>query len=396
MNHARALVNMLRFGTFRCDGLLSPRQRCALDPFMMIRDREQVDAMRPVLAALGRMTGQPGALDAIDVLIRAPSALRKTPCLVVVSSRPDLPIERLAPHHLKGAVLIYEYRFAGAPTRIFATDDIFGERTVLAAPEIRAEVAEEACRFLVERGAMACLVSVGVPPGDSFRTRYRPATTLCEIGHRVRLKERDLTLAGSFEATLATIGRSTRHNLKRYRARVEEQFGARYIPEALLSSDEIVELSRHSTNPVPADLALWRHQLARAQPDAILAGLQAADGRWLSLVGGGRQYDRAVLRWQTNRAAIAHHSICSAMRSFLIQDEIARGTRTISFLGGTHHSLAFSLEWAPTIDVVAVRRGLRGEALRWLAHRIFPESNFLGHALSDPAMDWSGSPQIAA
>ena len=352
--------------------------------------------MAPLLSAYGRYTGQDGALDPIDVVIRAPSALRKIPLVVLLTTRPDLPLQRLAPQHLKGAVLVYEYRFAGAPTGVFCTDDIFGDLTVLAPREARMEVAEEVCRFLVDRGGIACLISVDAELGDGSRHGHRPSKTAFDVGRRVRFKERDLVLRDNLEATLATLGRSTRHNLRRYRARVQEHLGARFVPNAVMSAEEMIELSRQSTNPVPDDVSVWRHKLAEAQPHGIFAGLQAADGRWLSVVGGRREGDRAILKWQTNRAGVAHISICSAMRSFLIEDEIGRGTRTISFLGGTHHSLAYSLQFAAATDVIAVRRGLRGEALRRLGSRLLPESNFLGHALDDPEMEWSGKQSVAA
>lgn len=394
-NNTRALPNLLRSRSFQ---LFQPAESSAAQRTpCVIRGRANVTAVRELVLDLAGRTGQTASLGPIDLLVRSPAALRKRPSLVLVRLRPPWPdaaepylrSSGHAPGYHEGynaAVLLYEYRLAGAPTGLFSTDDIFGERTVLAPPGLRIAAAEAACRILIANGAIACLVSVDGSADPPPCVNDQAAR--CEFGWRIRTKERDLCLASSFEETLRALGPSTRHNLRRYRSRAEEDLAARFLSDAAITPDDLLELNQNSTNPVPEDVARWRWQLAYTQPDRIFAGLRDHNGRWLSVISGYRQGDRAILEWQTNRAGLQHHSICTALRSFLIERETALGTRTVSFQGGTHHTLALSLRPAPTTDVIAVTRDLRGDALRRLAHRLLPPSNFLGRALADPEVTW--------
>jgi hypothetical protein len=82
------------------------------------------------------------------------------------------------------------------------------------------------------------------------------------------------------------------------------------------------------------------------------------------------------------------------MRAFLIEHEIARGTRKLIYRGGTPHSMRFAFTAAELTDLLAVRRWSgRAWALKKFSRLIFPEKNFLGAALREMTGE---EPQVSA
>ena len=76
------------------------------------------------------------------------------------------------------------------------------------------------------------------------------------------------------------------------------------------------------------------------------------------------------------------------MRAFLLEHEIARGTKRLVFEGGTPHPMRFAFTRGQTVDLLAIRRhSLRAWLLRRFADRIFPQKNFLRAALKDFSSD---------
>jgi hypothetical protein len=287
---------------------------------------------------------------------------------------------------LRGAVLVYEYRFAGRGTKVFATDDMIGVRTVIAAEEARVAVAEIAIRKLMRMGAVMSLISLD---GASERrsgpasAKSSPYITL----KRTRVTPRYLAVGPSLDATLATLGDDTRRNFRRYRRRVEAELGAEFIPRVRMGWQEFQELNRRSTNPADGDVVGWRYGLIERSgsgPETMFAGLRAADGRWLSLVGGRRYGKTTELDWQMNLAGLPRFSLCTAMRAYLLEHEIARGTKRLVFEGGTPHPMRFSFRCAATTDILAIRRqSTRAWVLRRFSKWIFPQKNFLASALRE-------------
>jgi hypothetical protein len=346
-----------------------------------------VIAMRPLLVELARMTGQRGALDQIGLLVKQPSALRKRPCLVLVGLRAGVAPEEARAEDVHGAALLYEYMIAGLPTSVYATDDVSGERTVLAPGPVRVQVAELACRLLVARGASVCLASITNVPAPGPRRAVEQCGG-CNVALRVRIQYRDLELGSTLDETMAAFGRNTRRNFRRYRQRVEEDLGAVFVPWARIAPEEFLELNRSSTNRVTEDEAAWRYHFATSSSQRLFAGMRDREGNWLSLIAGTRYADHTYIEWQINREGLPRYSLSTVMRSFLLEHESRIGTRKLLFKGGTPHSMGFSLQPAETLDVVVVRRGLRGWLLRRLAHWVFPRSNFLGRALEDQSLAW--------
>jgi hypothetical protein len=66
----------------------------------------------------------------------------------------------LQPHDLKGAALVYEYKFLGLPSGIFTTSDFAGNRTVIAQAQLRPKFSALVGRYLIDHGAQVVLLSV--------------------------------------------------------------------------------------------------------------------------------------------------------------------------------------------------------------------------------------------
>jgi len=357
----------------------------------ILRGRPAVAAMRRMLTDLCRRTGQTGAMDALELFLGTPSALKKQPNLLLVGLRGGVePIVATA-DDVAGAVLVYQYRIAGFGTRVFATDDLNGERTVIAPAGLRAQVAQLACRALMESGATTALISFEGGP-EATQRPLAEAGVACRIATRLRSVPRHLPLAGTFDSTLATLGDDTRRNLRRYRRRLERDFGARFVANVEMGRDEFLAMNRASTHPLDEAIAAWQYNVMAEVAGPVFCGVRAADGRWLSVLGGRRRPGLIEIDWQMNLAGLPRYSLSTAMRSFLLEHEISRGTKRLTFVGGTPHSMRHSFARVDAVDVIVQRRSVAAWLLRRLSRWIFPAKNFLGQALRDKGLRWTPWP----
>lgn len=344
----------------------------------VVTGRQSVLALEPLLQNLSRQTGQAGAMDWLHHFINSPDSLEKTPYLLLVGGE----------RSLVGALLLYEYRFAGLGTRVFATDDILGTRTLIAPEQDRVAVAEAAIRELMRSGAVTVLVSIDTAVAPEALKPHSAGAYTTAV--RVRTPPRYLALQSTFDDTLALMGAHTRRNLRLYRRRAETELGAEFVPEVSIDCHDYFELNRESTSPSPGDVACWRYELFEKSPSGriLLCGLRGRDGRWLSLIGGRRNGDTTEIDWQLNRAGLPRFSLSTGTRAFLLEHEIARGTKRLIFEGGTPHPMRFAFTRGQTVDLLAVRRhSARAWLLRRFANRIFPQKNFLRAALNDFSND---------
>lgn len=348
--------------------------------------------MQPLLIALSHKTGQSGAMDWLDHFLYSRNSLKKDPYVVLLGRGP---VRASSTDSLLGAVLIYEYCFAGLPTGVFATDDVSGTRTVLAPPGSRLAVAHLAVRQLMRRSAAMVFASID---RDAAAGPEQPPPALAgmRIAQRTRWIPTSISLDSTIGSTLARFGARTRRNLRYYQRRAAAELGAGFVPHARLSREEFFALNRASTHPLPPADAVWRHQLlerSATRPTTLYAGLRSSRGQWLSVVWGERRDGIARIHWQMNHAGGAHHSFSIAMLAFLMEHEIALSASEILFVGGTRHSIRSSCASSPVTDILAVRRrSLRGWALRRFAQRLMPEANFLRGALQDEQMAWTTGP----
>jgi hypothetical protein len=349
-------------------------------PVRILRGRDDILAMQPALIELSRRTGQPGVARWLDYFLSSPDSQRKTPYLLLVNARGGGETE--------GAVLLYEYRVAGMGTGVFASDDTTGSRTVIARPAARLEVAAAAVRCLMNMGAAAAFVTMEGGFGIEATQLGGDHVEMCTAA-RIRSVPRFLALTDRFDSTLALLGTRTRRNLRYYRRRAEVELGAQFVPCVRMTGGEFFAVNRASTHPFSDAFTIWRHSLLEKSRDGevLFAGLRDADGRWLSLIGGRRDGDVTTIDWQMNRVGLERYSLSTAMRAFLLEHEIARGTARLYFEGGTPHAMRFAFTNTETTDVLAIRRwSLRAWMLRRFACSILPEKNFLRSALRDDGM----------
>jgi hypothetical protein len=359
-------------------------------PIRVFRGRAELLAMQGRLIELSRMTGQPGAMDWLDYFVRSPDSVAKTPYLLLLGSRGMLHRGGAQAEDIVAAVLVYEYRVAGVGTHVFATDDVMGLRTVIAPAERRIEVAQLAIRKLMEMGAVAVLISVD--GGERAGKRNAAAVETYKLGSRTRTAPRYLVLLNTVDETLATLGPKTRRNFRCYRRRAELELGTQFVSDVQMGLAELLEMNRRSMNPADDGMVVWRYSLLEsesARVGTMFCGVHAADGRWLSLIGGRRHGDTTEIDWQMNLTGLPHYSLSTVMRAYLLEHEIARGTRQLMFEGGTPHPMRHSFATAESTDVVAVRRwSVRGWMLRKFSRWLLPRNNFLGAALKDDDVAW--------
>ncbi len=352
-----------------------------------------MSGMKNLMVGLCGRTGQTGAMDALDYLISSPTALDKVPYIALVGLRDGIEPARATANDLTGAVLLYEYRVAGFRSRVFATDDVNGQRTVIAPSGKRMQVAEAAGRCLVAGGALMTLISLEAElESEAMSGLERPQgrkTPPCNSAVRTRTVARDLPLASTVEATLAILGRNTRRNFRRYRLRLEADLCAAFVPSVEISREEFLELNRNSTNRFSDAEAAWRHACFSGLPDMLFGGVRAGDGRWLSLIGGRRHDGITDIEWQVNRAGLPSYSLSTVMRSYLLEHEVALGTRSLSFKGGTPHSMSSAFLPSDSVDLLMMRRTPEAFLLRAFSRWLFPKSNFLGLMLQDRTLVWN-------
>jgi hypothetical protein len=300
-----------------------------------------------------------------------------------------------------GAVHLFEYHFFGIPIRIFSTDDVSGFRTVVAPRGARAAIAEIAMDALVQRGVQIAVVSY--ESEERAVTAPRLETRNIEWARRTRPYSKSMRLMHTFEETLATLGKSTRFNLRYYRRRLSAAFPVEFVADArgMLREDEVETLNRGSLNPDTRDQLLAQYR-ACSLPGGFLLGLRTVEGKWLSLIGGWRQGDVTVLHWQMNASGYEKLSIGTAMRSYFLEHEVERGARSLMFYGGTPHSIQNAFVPEEVTDLFVRQRSWQARALRVVAKlfavpRWFMRGpNFLARAICRENLQWHANDATTA
>jgi hypothetical protein len=320
-----------------------------------------------LLEKLALRCEQPGSMSWLHYFLNVSSFKGKKPYLVLmmrsetVSSPPQL-------DEVEAAVLLFEYRAFGLPTGVFSTDDWAGFRSVVAPEAERASVAAAAADAMLQRGAQFVLVSYRAH--ETLTRANQPALLhAMRCGWRTRPIYMSLPLEPRLEATLAKLGRATRFNLGYYRRRLVAQIPHEFLADVrgVLKDEELDELNRLSLNPIsPSDFRLQVKSALELNGGYVL-GLRTPDGKWLSLVGGWRQRDVTVMHWQMNASGYEKFSLGTAMRSFFLEHEIGRGTKTLMYYGGTRHSMANSFVQEEVTDLLVQRGSLRSVVFQKLA-----------------------------
>lgn len=366
----------------------------------VVQSTEVILSMQGVLAELSTRCGQLGAMDDLAYFLSRPGVLKKKPYLIVISTNSRFPAENLSVDDLTGVVLLYEYQVAGRDSRIFATDDTTGRRTVVAPPHLRSTVAMLAQRALLDRGGHCILVSYqhDEPMMDpSVAGVLRGVKSDFRWGSREREIVGYLPLEETLDATLAKMGQRTRNHLRYYRRRAESQLGCFFESATNISCSEFLEFNRACAYAVSEDVASWRYDSIKRFETPLILGVKDKDGRWLSITGGRSHHGQMEVHWQMNRTDLPAFSLSTVMRAYLIEHAVSEGSRRIYFEGGTTHSMKNSFLREKSTDLIVMRRSLYAQAVRILAKRFLPPENMLGQVLADNDMEWhlSEPPQTA-
>lgn len=328
----------------------------------------EVAASQAQLITLAERCGQAGTMDFFDYYLNASQLetqgtnqllrRRRTFFDHLPSFRSKLPhlLVRKGRNGLEAAVLMLEYCLGGKPIGVLVPVDPDGFRSVIAPADERAAVVREAADFMLKRGAALVLISYmedgGALLAGTPEQRQMVAALFNEaprmIGTEVREASRRLRLRATFDETLEPMGADTRRSLRRSSRRVLTELGATFVPHAQLSMAEFQEINQKCLYSVSQQAAHWRYTSAHNPRGGVFAGLRAADGRWLSLIGAHRESETLHLDWQMNVTGLGTLSLVSAMRALLVSYEIQQGTRWIRFEAGTPHAMsrAFVKEYA--------------------------------------------------
>ncbi len=367
---------------------------------MVLDNREAILALAPLLSALASRCEQPGAFHWLPYFLDKSVMRHRLPYLVLQLRPEENEGESLSVDDVEGAALFFEYRVLGVRTGIVGTGDAVGFSSVVAPVGRRAPLAAAATKAMMERGATVVLATFECA-GESDRRAGMAGTPDMIWASRKRNVGRMLNLQSTMDATLATMGKSTRFNLRYYRRRLEKQMPLEYVANAasLLQDTDLQALNAASLNPVDAREFRRRVDVASTLPDSFITGLRGPDGQWLSLAGGWRQDGTTVLHWQMNRAGMEKHSIGTVMRSYLLEDEIARGASRLLIFGGTPHSMRHAFAQEPVSDLILQRQGFRAKvtcaAARWFSRHgsRLGRANFLAELLSNPSLCWIETPE---
>jgi hypothetical protein len=360
--------------------------------FFLLRGREDILRMRDVLTRLSFLCDQTGAMDYLDHFITATENLKKTPYLVLISSRQASNPYELQAEDLRGAVLVYEYRMLGISSKVMATDDMVGSRTVVAPSATRAEISAMTCQYLAKSGARIVLLSFK-QEADDCGLRCAPVSTGKDRlwwANQRREVPTFLVLHDTLDDTLATMGKHTRRNLRYYLRKAKAELNASFDSDAIrtLTEAEIVELNSNATHPVDDAAVRLRYKKMQELKGAFCVGVKGPQGQWISLLGGRRHHGVTEIDWQTNRKGLEKFSVGTVIRAYFLQHEIDSGTRKLFFEGGTPHSMRFALTPERAVDVVVIKRSPLTFLLRRFVPRIFPEKNFLRQTLTNPEVEW--------
>jgi hypothetical protein len=361
--------------------------------FFVLRGRGKILRLRTVLTDLCELCGQAGAMDYLEYFLTATENLKKTPYLVLMASRSNLEVSEMRAEDLRGAVLIYEYRLLGLGSNLFTTGDFNGSRAVIAPAALRRQVSAAVCRYLMERGAQIVLLSLEPGSQESCQTSFEDAmrgerkrwwTT------RTRVAGATLALQDTLDATLATLGKHTRRNLRYYRRKAEADLDYSFVHDvkSMVTMTQLRELNRASTHPVAQPVLDRRLSTLKSIEGFFCVGLKQPDGRWISLLAGRRHHGVTEIDWQMNRGGLAKYSVGTVVRSYLIEYEVAIGTERLFFEGGTPHTMRYSFLSQNAMDIVVMNRSVFVFLLRRCARWLRPERNFLLQTLLSPAIKW--------
>jgi hypothetical protein len=361
---------------------------------------ESILRLQPVLTELSARCDQPGVMNDIGYFLSKPGTLKRVPHLLLFATTPELDLERVSADDLVGAVLLYKYMVLGCGIGTFSSNDRSGRGSLVAPAAMRSAMAKMVSRRLMDRGALAVLISFRGGDGsngkeDLSHSGLSRDSEAEDKNARWVWREREtpdhLPLEKTFDGTLAKIGQRTRRNMRYYRKRAEAELGCVFLPEVQIDKQEFLDFNYDCMYAVPAKVAAWRYDSLKDLETPLFMGTKDRDGRWLSLLGGRRHNEGTEILWQMNRDGLSPYSLSLVMRSFFIEHEIKHGMTKLFMEGGTGHPMRFSFVNDKVTDLVVMRRSQLALLVPKLVKRFIKPDNDLALMLLDRSL-YGGSP----
>jgi len=109
------------------------------------------------------------------------------------------------------------------------------------------------------------------------------------------------------------------------------------------------------------------------------------------MIGGRRRKGTTYIDWQMNLKDFPSFSLGTALRAYLLEHEIARGTQLLTFEDGTPHSMNRAFVPENVTDFLLARQSLSPNVLRKIAARLPLKRNVLAGTILSDTLVWRGT-----
>ena len=357
----------------------------------ILKGHDEILRATGILQDLAARSGQTGAMQDIIYYLSKPGILGRGPRVILfLPQESSSAATHTAPVPI-GALLLFEYNLFGNSLGLFTTNDRSGRNTLICSPALRSSLATCASDFLIDRGAHTVMISYcsgDAAPGSEAQL-HRSSRVTTRRASREQEFASYLPLAETYEATLATIGQRTRSNMRYNRRRAESKLGCRFDPAVTISRADLLAFNRQAMYPVTDSVASWRYDIHSQLEHPLLMGLRDQSGQWLALIGARRFARGSEILWQLNRSGLPQFSLSLVARSYLMEHEIAQGSKALYIEGGTAHPIQHSFIRERLTHLAVLRQSARATLTKMLSRHLISEDNELARMLSDPEIEWS-------
>lgn len=276
-------------------------------------------------AFVGSLVEEPAMLDP-RFFLASVSEREWRPCVSVVSRG-----ERIV-----GWLYFKEPLVAGIRTRLAFGDDSLSF-IVMAHPEETESVIRCGLKALLKH-----MMAVRLLVRSDRLPLFHGVQEIATVGFYRAKRHEHLELPRTYDELLAKMGSRTRRNFRYYR-RKSELTGHGFVPD-LAFPDFCGAVGRLFPRAAYAEIEPNLKKclaMIEAMPSRIVVGLRGDNGEWISLAGGWRVGDRAILNMQLNDRTRVRESISLVLRSYLLEMLIKQGCRELVFWAGSSAPLSF-------------------------------------------------------
>jgi hypothetical protein len=353
--------------SFQPDVGAKPASRAIARSCIVARGSRQILALRDQILALRVQAGQQeDVTNDPDWFVSMTLARSFNPWVVLLNEQ-----QRPA-----AAILFAERHILGFPSGYMKAEGM-DEGFLICRPELRSTYLPLLLNGLFSRSSATIAHVAQLTQSDTAHSAPADSSAL-DVEWKQGLYHHRISLMETMEETLASYGPRTRRNLRYYLRRARAN-GCSFI--AALTGEQrlraVTSLRAHATHKVTAESARLREGAIQSVANSFAMGMQGPNGIWLSYLTGWRSGTRTFVYWQMNRTSSASSSIGTAIRSFLMEQEIARGATEIVFVGGSSEVFKRCCKVDQSVHLIVRRRGLRG----WALSRILERTVVPGHPL---------------